>query len=317
MAETTARLLRLLGLLQARSVWTGEELAQRLGVTPRSIRRDIDRLRDLGYPVSAVRGVGGGYRLGAGRALPPLLLDQDEAVAVAVCLRLAANGTVAGVGEAAVRTMAKLDQVLPGSLRAQVAAVQEATITVDYRPSPVDPAYLLQLASAIRGSVQARFDYVAADGADTSRRMEPYRLVATGRRWYLFGFDLDREDWRIFRLDRMSDVRVSTFRFTPRDAPDADAYLKRSRQGGWRYAARLRVDAPLDQVAGHVGSWGRAEAIDAGTTLITVGSDDVDRMAWWLMAFPLDFEVLDPPELRDALNRLADRATRRARRLAE
>lgn len=317
MAETTARLLRLLGLLQARNVWTGDELAQRLGVTPRSIRRDMDRLRDLGYPVQASRGLGGGYQLGAGKALPPLLLDQDEAVAVAVCLRLAANGTVAGVGEAAVRTLAKLDQVLPAASRAQVAAVQDATVTIDYRPSPVDPEYLLLLASAIRSSVQARFDYVAADGASTTRRMEPYRLVATGRRWYLFGFDLDRDDWRIFRLDRMSEVRASTFRFTPREAPDAEVYLSRSRQGGWRHTARLRVRAPLDEVTSHVGRWGRLEALDDRTSLLTVGSDDLDRMAWWLVGFPLDFEVLDPPALRDALVRLADCASRRAHPPAE
>ena len=313
MAETTARLLRLLGLLQARSVWTGEELAERLGVTQRSIRRDIDRLRELGYPVQTSRGIGGGYQLGAGRALPPLLLDQDEAVAVAVCLRLAAGGTVAGVGEAAVRTMAKLDQVLPAALRAQVAAVQDATITVDYQPSPVDPAYLLTLASAIRQSVQTRFDYVAASGEQTSRRVEPYRLVATGRRWYLFGFDLDRGDWRIFRLDRMSEVRASTFRFTPRDAPDADAYLRRSRHGGWRYAARLRVAAPLAEVTSHVGSWGEVEAVDEQTCVITAGSDDVDRMAWWLARLELDFEVLGPPELKDAFRALGARMAQLAK----
>ncbi|TWP38992.1 helix-turn-helix transcriptional regulator [Leekyejoonella antrihumi] len=308
MAETTARLLRLLGLLQARSVWTGDELAQRLGVTQRSVRRDVDRLRELGYPVQASRGIGGGYQLGAGRALPPLLLDQDEAVAVAVCLRLAAGGTVAGVGEAAVRTMAKLDQVLPAALRAQVAAVQEATVTIDYRPSPVDPAHLLELASAIRRSVQARFEYVAADGAETSRRLEPYRLVATGRRWYLFGFDLDRDDWRIFRLDRMSEVRAGTFRFTVREAPGAETYLRRSRHGEWRYTARLRVHASAEETATHVGSWATVEEFDASTCLVTLGGDDIDRMAWWLARLALDFEVVDPTELRDAFHRLADRA---------
>lgn len=171
MAETTARLLQLLGLLQAKSVWTGPELADRLGVTTRSVRRDMDRLRDLGYPVQASRGMGGGYQLGAGRALPPLLLDQDEAVAVAVCLRLAAGGTVAGVGEAAIRTMTKLDQVMPVAIRAQVAAVQDATVTVQYQATTVDADDLLALARASREHHQARFDYTARGGAQTQRRL--------------------------------------------------------------------------------------------------------------------------------------------------
>lgn len=177
---------------------TGEDLAQRLGVTTRSVRRDVDRLRELGDPVHSSRGTGGGYQLGAGRALPPLRLDQDEAVAV--CLRLAAGGTVAGVGEAALRTMAKLDQVMPAAIRAHVAAVQEATVTVEYQAVTVDADALLALARAVREHRQVRFDYTARDGAASYRRVEPYRLIATGRRWYLMAFDLDRDDWRSFRL---------------------------------------------------------------------------------------------------------------------
>jgi predicted DNA-binding transcriptional regulator YafY len=185
---TTARVLRLLDLLQSRPVWSGTELAERLGVTTRSVRRDVERLRDLGYPVNAAHGAGGGYQLGAGRRLPPLLLDDTEAVAVAVCLRLAAGGTVEGLGEAAVRTLAQLDQVLPGRLRAQVEAIHEATVTLDGGAAPVDAATLLLLARACRESERVSFAYAGPRGSG-ERRVEPYRLVATGRRWYLLAYD--------------------------------------------------------------------------------------------------------------------------------
>ncbi|WP_265445550.1 helix-turn-helix transcriptional regulator [Flexivirga meconopsidis] len=312
MAETTARLLQLLGLLQAQAVWTGPELADRLGVTTRSVRRDMERLRELGYPVQASRGLGGGYQLGAGRALPPLLLDQDEAVAVAVCLRLAAGGTVAGVGEAAIRTMTKLDQVMPANIRAQVTAVQEATVTVEYQAVTVDADDLLVLARAIRESHQARFEYVARTGAATSRRIEPYRLVATGRRWYLMAFDLDRDDWRSFRLDRMTQVRASTFGFTPREAPDAEEFIRRSVHSGWDQEATLRLHCPAAEVREHVGGWGQLTAIDERSCELRVGSHDVELMAWWLLRLPVDFEVVDNEELVAAYRRIAQRVDRLA-----
>ncbi|RNI25289.1 helix-turn-helix transcriptional regulator [Flexivirga caeni] len=310
MATTTARLLQLLGLLQAQAVWSGDELADRLGVTPRSVRRDVDRLRELGYPVQSSRGLGGGYQLGAGRALPPLLLDQDEAVAVAVCLRLAAGGTVAGVGEAALRTLAKLDQVMPAAIRAHVAAVQEATVTVEYQAATVDSDALLVLARAIRERHQGRFDYTAKDGAATSRRVEPYRLIATGRRWYLMAFDLDRDDWRSFRLDRMSEVRASTFGFTPRPAPDAETFIRRSVSSGWEYEATVRVRCAIDEVRDRVGGWGTLTAVDDAHCELRVGAHDLDMLAWWLLRLPADFEVLDNEELVAAYRRLAVRAGR-------
>lgn len=310
MAETTARLLQLLGLLQAKSVWTGPELADRLGVTTRSVRRDMDRLRDLGYPVQASRGMGGGYQLGAGRALPPLLLDQDEAVAVAVCLRLAAGGTVAGVGEAAIRTMTKLDQVMPVAIRAQVAAVQDATVTVQYQATTVDADDLLALARASREHHQARFDYTARGGAQTQRRVEPYRLIATGRRWYLMAFDLDRDDWRSFRLDRMSEVRASTFGFTPREAPDAETYIRDSMQSAWDHEATLRLACAADVVREQVGSWGALTAIGDDSCELRVSGQDLDVMAWWLLRIPAEFTVLDNPELVAAYARLAGRVAR-------
>ena len=221
MSETTSRVLQLLGLLQSRRVWTGEELAERLAVTTRSVRRDVERLRDLGYPVHASKGHGGGYQLGAGAALPPLLLDPDEAVAMAVCLRLAAGGSVAGVGESALRALSKLDQVMPARLRSQVAAVHDATVTLpsNYSDSPVEPEVLMTLARACRDREHVTAGYVDRAGSATERRLEPYQLVTTGRRWYLLAYDRDRQDWRSLRLDRMADVRALGSTFTPRRRP--------------------------------------------------------------------------------------------------
>ena len=237
MAETTERVLRLLGLLQQRPVWTGPELAERLGVTTRSIRRDVERLRSLGYPVYAAQGVGGGYQLGRGRALPPLLLDDTEAVAVAVSLRMAAGGTVSGASEAALRTLAKLDQVMPPRLRGEVRAIHEATQTLRVRPGhgrrrrPADPG-----PCSVRDTVRVRFGYESRDGTSTSRTVEPVGLVAAGRRWYLMAYDVDRDDWRTFRLDRMTSVATTTWRFRERDHEDP---------GGVRPAVRGQRGVPL------------------------------------------------------------------------
>ena len=230
MSETTSRVLQLLGLLQSRRVWTGEELAERLGVTTRSVRRDVERLRDLGYPVHASKGHGGGYQLGAGAALPPLLLDPDEAVAMAVCLRLAAGGSVAGVGESALRALSKLDQVMPSRLRSQVLGVHDATVTLAWNSadSPVEPDVLMTLARACRDREHVSASYVDRAGSATERRLEPYQLVTTGKRWYLLAFDRDRQDWRSLRLDRMDDVRAVGSTFVAREAPDAAAYVQRS-----------------------------------------------------------------------------------------
>jgi predicted DNA-binding transcriptional regulator YafY len=250
MAETTERVLRLLGLLQQRPVWTGPELAERLGVTTRSIRRDVERLRGLGYPVSAAQGVGGGYQLGRGRGLPPLLLDDTEAVAVAVSLRMAAGGTVSGASEAALRTLAKLDQVMPPRLRSEVRAIHEATQTLDHGRVTVDGDVLLTLARGVRDLVRVRFGYEARDGTASRRTVEPVGLVAAGRRWYLMAHDVDRDDWRTFRLDRMTSVATTTWRFRERPHEDPATYVQRSvavrrtasRRGSWctRRCARCR-----------------------------------------------------------------------------
>lgn len=312
MATTTGRALQLLGLLQSRPVWSGPELAERLGVTVRSVRRDIDRLRELGYPVQSSKGVAGGYQLGAGRALPPLLLDPEEAVAVAVCLRLAAGGTVAGVGEAALRTLTKLDQVLPGQLRRQVAAVHETTVTLEARAETVDPEVLLTLARASRDRHRVRFSYVARDTTATTRVAEPYRMVATGRRWYLLAWDVEREDWRTFRLDRMRGVLATTWEFRPREAPDAAEYVARSvTQSPYRHVARVRFGAPASVVSGRIPpSAGTVEPDGADACILTAGSDHLDHLSVYLASVGAEFEVLDPPELRSVMADLAARLTR-------
>ncbi|MGH3449081.1 MAG: helix-turn-helix transcriptional regulator, partial [Nocardioidaceae bacterium] len=248
MLTTSARLLRLLGLLQSRPMWSSAELAERLEITDRSVRRDVERLRELGYPVHASPGVGGGYRLGAGRALPPLLLDDEEAVAVAVSLRTAAGGTVTGVGESSVRALAKLEQVLPARLRAQVSALQAATEPMAAGTPPVDAASLVTLANACRDHERVRFDYVTHRGAQAERRAEPHRLVSTGRRWYLVARDVDRADWRSFRIDRMGTVVSTGLRFTPMDPPeDAVAFVSHGVSSApYRYQARLRLHLPME-----------------------------------------------------------------------
>ena len=314
MAEigTTERVLRLLALLQQRPVWSGPELAERLGVTTRSIRRDVERLRALGYPVNAAQGVGGGYQLGAGKALPPLLLDDEEAIATAVSLRLAAGGTVAGASEAAVRTLAKLDQVLPARLRAEVRALHDAIATLEGARIEVDADALLAIAKACRDRLRIEFAYAARDGAQTERRVEPYQLVATGRRWYLMAFCLERHDWRTFRLDRMQGVRPTTWRFTRRDHPDPVDFVQRGiSSGGYQHQAVvvLHQDAAVarDQVPPTVGV---VEEIGPGRCRVTFGADHLTWLAMRLAWFDCEVEVVEPPELREELTRLGERLSR-------
>ncbi len=314
MAETTERVLRLLGLLQQRPVWTGPELAERLGVTTRSIRRDVERLRALGYPVYAAQGVGGGYQLGRGRALPPLLLDDTEAVAVAVSLRMAAGGTVSGASEAALRTLAKLDQVMPPRLRGEVRAIHEATQTLEYGQVTVDGDVLLTLARGVRDTVRVRFGYESRDGTQTSRTVEPVGLVAAGRRWYLMAYDVDRDDWRTFRLDRMTSVATTTWRFRERDHEDPAAYVQRSvASAAYRFQARIVVHAPLREVQEHTSVRSVVlTAVDDETTLLEAGSETIYGLAFHLSFLGWEFEVEEPAELRTALAEMGGRALRAA-----
>ncbi|ASN53276.1 YafY family protein [Sinomonas sp. R1AF57] len=310
MNDTTQRVLSLLNLLQSRPVWTGTELAERLGVTTRSIRRDVERLRELGYPVRAEHGTGGGYQLGAGKALPPLLLDDEEAVAVAVSLRLAAGGTVTGLGEAAVRSLAKLDQVLPARLRAEVKGVIEATVSLDSPVTAVDADVLVALARAIRTPERATFDYTKASGERSERRVEPYRLVAAARRWYLMAWDLDRGDWRTFRLDRMAAARGTGWRFTPREAPDAVEYVQASiTQAPYQYVAKVRIHAPAHEVAERVPSTIAVVEPDGDHAILTAGADDLDYVAYHVVRLGWPVSVIEPPELREAMRSLGEKLT--------
>ena len=316
MAETTERVLSLLGLLQQRPVWTGPELAERLGVTTRSIRRDVERLRALGYPVLATQGVGGGYQLGRGRGLPPLLLDDEEAVAVAVSLRMAAGGTVSGASEAALRTLAKLDQVMPPRLRSEVRAIHAATQTLDQGFATVDGDALLRLAVGVRDSVRVRFGYESRDGTASERTVEPAGLVAAGRRWYLMAYDVDRDDWRTFRLDRMTDVGPTTWRFHAREHEDPATYVQRSvASAAYRFQARILVHAPLAEVTEHTSVRSVVlTAVDDRTTLLEAGSETLYGLAFHLSWLGWEFEVQEPAALREELAAMGARALRAAGR---
>jgi predicted DNA-binding transcriptional regulator YafY len=207
MANTSSRTLRLLSLLQTRRYWPGHELAGQLQVSPRTLRRDIDRLRELGYPIQAQRGVAGGYQLAAGSALPPLVVDDEEAVALALGLQAAAQGAVEGIAESSVRALAKVVQVMPTRLRRRVQALGTMTVPANWENSgrtPVDPAVLTIIALACRDTERIRFSYTAASGQQAGRHVEPHRLVLLGSRWYLAGYDLDRQGWRTYRLDRLA-----------------------------------------------------------------------------------------------------------------
>jgi predicted DNA-binding transcriptional regulator YafY len=311
MLETSARLLKLLSLLQAHKDWSGPELSARLGVSTRTIRNDVERLRSLGYPVHATPGVAGGYRLGAGAALPPLLLDDEEAVAVAVGLGRAAGGGVEGIEETSVRALAKLEQVLPSRLRRRVNALNTYTVQIPGQARAlVAPEVLTTIANAARDHERLRFDYTAHEGEPTVRNVEPYRLVHRRGRWYLVGYDVERRDWRTFRVDRMRPRTPAGPRFTPRELPedgDVAAYVEKGvNTAMWRYRATVLLHAPADQViALPLGL--EVEPVDDATCLVKLGGDDLGGMAVWIGMIGLDFEVLDPPELAEQVLRLAER----------
>lgn len=315
MLPTSARLLRLLSLLQARPDWTGPELAERLRVSSRTIRSDVEKLRELGYPVHATPGVSGGYRLGAGAALPPLLLDDDEAVAVAVGLRTAAGGAVAGIEEASVRALAKLEQVLPSRLRHRVGAMAAATVTVPGTGPSVDPDVLTAVAGAIRAGERLRFDYENHDGSASRRTTEPHRLVSWGRRWYLVAWDVDRDDWRTFRVDRMTPRTPTGPRFAPREPPGGDAAAHVQRGVGeatWRYRATVLLHAPADYAAARLLPGTPIEPAGEERCVVRVGSDTPHMLTLYLGLLDVDFEVLDAPELSEHLRRTAARFRRAA-----
>lgn len=313
----TERVLALLALLQQRHTWSGSELAERLGTTTRTIRRDVERLRELGYPVNATHGAAGGYRLGAGRALPPLLLDDAEAVAVAVSLRLAAGGTVAGASEAALRALTKLDQVLPSRLRRRVRGIHGSISTLPGGPAAesVDADALVEIAGACRDQVRLEFAYADRTGTTTQRRVEPYGLVATGRRWYLMAYDLDREDWRTFRLDRLRQVRVSTWRFTAREHEDPVTFVQRAvTSAPYPHQVLVRFHAAAEAVRTvYPVAAVSVEPETEATCLLRTGGEDLATVAVYLGLAGQDFDVLDPPELADHCAVVARRFARAGR----
>ena len=316
--DTPARLLTLLSLLQTPREWPGGELADRLGISRRTVRRDIDRLRELGYPVQATKGSDGGYRLVAGKAMPPLVLDDEEAVAIAVGLRAGAGHAVEGVEEASVRALAKLEQVLPSRLRHRVTTLQTATTQLTSGDGPnIAPETLTIMASTVAGRERLRFAYRAADGTQSRRAVEPFRLVSTGRRWYLVAYDLDRGDWRTFRVDRVSEPFATGARFAPRELPTGSAaeYLRQSMQRGQRtYDIAVTFAAPAEAVAARLPGWlGSPQPIDDHSCRVRATvADHVEWLAMRLAIPGYDFTVQEPQELVRCARELGARFNRAA-----
>ena len=314
MLDTSARLLRLLSILPTRPDWTGAELAARLGITGRTLRRDMARLRELGYPVRAPPGVAGGYRMAAGTTLPPLLLDDDEAVAVVLSLRTATGHGV--TAETSLRALTRLERVLPARLRRRAAALRLATVPLATPAPAVDPAVLTVIAEACQDLQKLTFAYRDHHGTAGDRTVQPHRLVHTGRRWYLVARDDARDAWRTFRADRIDGPRPTGVRFTPHDPPDAAAFVAESVSAApYRHRARVRVHAPAPVVAERVPpGTGVVEAVDRSNCLLITGADSLTQVAIHLAALGHDFTVLEPPELIAELHTLAARLTAAHRR---
>jgi predicted DNA-binding transcriptional regulator YafY len=313
---TSSRLLTLLSLLQTRRDWPGHELAERLEVSGRTVRRDVDRLRELGYPVESLTGPAGGYRLAAGTALPPLVLDDDEAIAIAVGLRTAARTSVTGIEETSVRALVKLEQVLPAHLRRRVQALGAATSTLARGDGPTaDPQLLTLIAAACRDHERLRFAYQAREGEKSRREVEPHSLVHVGRRWYLVAWDCGREDWRTFRVDRIARVQPGR-RFQPRELPakDAATYVSQSLSARPnRYEARLTLHTSAEEMAKRLPRWaGPFEPLGEDRCEYRTGDDNLEWLAARIAMLGVDFEVHEPPELIAHLQALAERFTRAA-----
>lgn len=313
MESSSGRLLALLSLLQARPYWSAVELAERLEVTTRTVRRDVTRLRELGYPVEADPGPHGGYQLGAGGALPPLLLSDDEAVVVAVGLRAATFGAVDGFEDTAVAALAKLEQILPARLRDRIGALHASTVLLrsDRGDAAVSPEALLLLAQGCRRLERARFEYTDGDGNASSRHVEPYRLVNTKRRWYLVARDLDRNAWRTFRVDRLHDAALTGHRFVRDSEPDAAAMVADGLAfGGYSVQAEVLLRVDLSRAAEEIPpTVGALEEVEDGT-MLRLGANSLDWIARYLAGLDLPYEIVQPPELRTTLRALGRRLVR-------
>ncbi|EHR51173.1 putative transcriptional regulator [Saccharomonospora marina XMU15] len=313
MANTSARMLRLLSLLQTHRFWPGGELASRLEVSERTLRRDIERLRDLGYPVQASRGVAGGYQLRSGAAMPPLLVDDEEAVAIAVGLCAAAD-VAGGVAEPSIRALSKVVQVMPPRLRRRMEALRSYTVAASLWQGPaVDAVAMTVLAQACRDDERLRFGYTARDGQHTTRLVEPHRLVSLDRRWYLVAWDAERHGWRTFRVDRLTRPEPTGARFRQRELPcgDAAAFVRRSVASvSQRNEIVLVVRAPAERVRAVVASWGTVTERDPESCLLRMNVDSFAWPALVLAAVGADFEVVSPPELGDYLRETGQRFLR-------
>ena len=300
MPDSAARLLRLLGLLQRRASWSGADLAERLEVDTRTVRRDVERLRGLGYQIDGVTGAAGGYHLGGGTDVPPMLFEDDEAMAIAVVLGLSAGAALPGIERSALTALAKLDRLLPPRLRARLAVLRHATVSLVPPSEVVSTEALILLAEACDNHQRALFSYRAHDGRGSERRVEPHRLVATDRRWYLVAFDLEREDWRTFRVDRISSVQVPGHTFVPRPLSDpAKMVAEGITTSFYTHTAVVVVKAPLAEVATviapHVGVLSEA---GPASTLLEFGIDNFEWSAGYLVGLGLEFEVRQPAALR-------------------
>jgi predicted DNA-binding transcriptional regulator YafY len=310
MANTSARMLRLLSLLQTHRYWPGGELADRLEVSPRTLRRDVDRLRELGYPVDASRGVAGGYQLQSGAAMPPLLLDDEEAVAIAVGLRTAAGGAVAGIEETSMRALTKVIQVMPPRLRRRVEALRSFTVPAFWggnNDSTVDALALTVIASSCRDDERLRFGYTAHDGEETKRHVEPHRLVSLGRRWYLVAWDVERHDWRTFRADRMVEPKPTGARFRQRELPGGDAgkfVRDRLKTRPTQHEVVIDIQSPAETVKQTVVHWGVVEPLTETTSRLTMKVDSFEWPALIIGSVGADFDVVQPPEFGDYLHRM-------------
>ncbi|MCC2593563.1 YafY family transcriptional regulator [Tessaracoccus sp. OS52] len=315
MANPSGRLLELLSLLQARRDWPGEGLARRLGVSPRTVRRDVDRLRELGYPVQTTKGPAGGYRLAPGLDLPPLLFDDDQAVAVAVALQTISTD-VAGLRDASDRALATIRQVLPSRLRHRVDALQVTALDRDGAPDEqVRAETLLHIGACCRDHEVLRFDYVSRDGSATLRRAEPYRLVSRGRRWYLLAWDLERVAWRTFRVDRLSPRTPNGPRFRPREVSEEllAEHFHQEPAAPWPATGTVVLQAPAHEVTRWLrGDRATVTAITEGACRVELGAWSYGSLAAMLLMFETDFDVVEPPELKAALAALGARVARAA-----
>ncbi len=311
MPDSAGRLLKLLGLLQRRTAWSGADLAERLEVDARTLRRDVDRLRLLGYQIKGTPGAGGGYRLAGGTDVPPLLFEDDEAMAVAVVLGVSATAAVPGIERGSLAALAKLDRLLPPRLRAQLTALRAATVPLVSRTEVVSTECLVQLAQACDSRQRVTFSYDAQDGRRSERRVEPHRLVATDRRWYLVAHDLERDGWRTFRVDRIAGLEVTGHTFVPRPLADP-ARLVAEGLTTARYAhqAVILVTAPLEEAARLISPYTGVLEEDGDHTRVQLGFDDFDWVTGYLIGLGLEFEVIEPDELRRHISALGERLSR-------